>query len=63
MRGKEVFMHIDQLGDLYIYDVLLSYVYPRVFVCLDQYDSRYLFYEMDSEDESDVWLVGKVTKG
>lgn len=62
MSDKDIFMHVSQLGDLYIYDVLLSYIYPRVFVCQDIYDCKYLFYEMDSSDDKDVWLVSKVTK-
>lgn len=62
MRDKELFMNVDQLGDLYIYDVLLSYIYPRVFVCQDVYECKYLFYEMDSADDKDVWLVSKITK-
>ena len=62
MSNKDIFMHVSQLGDLYIFDVLLSYIYPRVFVCQDIYDCKYLFYEMDSTDDKDVWLVSKVTK-
>lgn len=62
MSDKELFMHVDQLGDLYIYDVLISYIYPRVFVCQDVYDCKYLFYEMDSSEDKDVWLVSKITK-
>ena len=62
MSDNELFMHVDQLGDLYIYDVLLSYIYPRVFVCRDIYDCKYLFYEMDSDtDDKDVWLVARIT--
>lgn len=62
MSDTELFMHVAQLGDLYIYDVLLSYIYPRVFVCQDVYDCKYLFYEMDTTDDKDVWLVSKITK-
>lgn len=62
MSDKEVFMHVEQLGDLYMYDVLLSYIYPRVFVCEDIYGCKYLFYEMNSEDNKDTWLVSKITK-
>lgn len=62
MREKEVFMQVDELGDLYLYDVLLSYIYPRVFVCEDIYESKYLFYEISSEENEDVWIVSKVTK-
>jgi hypothetical protein len=63
MSDNELFMHVEQLGDLYIYDVLLSYIYPRVFVCRDIYDCKYLFCEMDSDaDDKDVWLVARVTE-
>ena len=40
MSDKEVFMQVAELGDLYLYDVLISYIYPRVFVCEDTYDSN-----------------------
>lgn len=63
MRNKEVFMHVDDFGDLYLYDVLLSFIYPRVFVCVDVFDCRYLFYEMSSDGGKDIWLVSKITKG
>lgn len=62
MRDDEIFMHVKELGDLYLYDVLLEYIYPRVFVCEDIYDSKYLFYELDNEDDKDTWIVTKVTK-
>lgn len=60
--SKDIFMRTDRFGDLYIYDVLLSYIYPRVFVCEDDYDSKYLFYEMDSNEKTDTWLVTKIKK-
>lgn len=59
---EEVFMHVEQLGDLYMYDILLSYIYPRVFVCEDVYDSKYLFYEVSSKNDKDTWVVAKVSK-
>ena len=62
MKNKDVFMHVKELGDLFLYDVLLSHVYPRVFVCEDEYDSKYLFYEVDGNDDKDVWVVAKITK-
>lgn len=62
MNDKDVFMHVDELGDLYLYDVLLTYIYPRVFVCEDQFDCKYLFYEMSSMDRKDIWLVSKISK-
>lgn len=62
MTNNEIFLSIKDLGDLYIYDVLLSFIYPRVFVCTDKYDCKYLFYEMSSKDNRDIWLVSKITK-
>lgn len=60
--NKDVFMYIEQLGELFLYDVLLCYIYPRVFVCQDIFESKYLFYEMESEDDHDKWLVAKITR-
>ncbi|MGN0906859.1 MAG: DUF6575 domain-containing protein [Bullifex sp.] len=62
MNDKDVFMHVNELGDLYLYDVLLTYIYPRVFVCEDLFDCKYLFYEMSSMDRKDVWLVSRISK-
>ena len=62
MSDKEIFMQVKELGDLYVYDVLLEYIYPRVFVCEDIFDSKYLFYEVSSKDNRDIWIVAKVTK-
>ena len=62
MSDKEVFMQVAELGDLYLYDVLISYIYPRVFVCEDTYDSKYLFYEVESKNNKDTWLVTKLAK-
>lgn len=62
MTDSEIFLRVNDLGDLYIYDVLLTFIYPRVFVCADKYGCKYLFYEMSSKDNMDVWLVSKITK-
>lgn len=62
MSDKEIFMQVKELGNLYLYDVLLEYIYPRVFICEDIYDSKYLFYEVSSKDDKDTWLVAKVSK-
>ena len=60
MNGNEVFMHIEELGNLYFSEVLLHFVYPRCFVCRDNADSRYLFYEMHSGSDKDTWLVTRL---
>lgn len=62
MNENEVFMHVDELGDLYLYDVLLSYIYPRVFVCEDYYNCLFLFYEISSEQNVDTWIVTKLSR-
>lgn len=62
MSDKEVFIQIQELGDLYLCDVLLSYIYPRVFVCEDSYNCKYVFWEVSSKDNKDVWLVAKISK-
>lgn len=60
MNGDEVFMHIEELGNLYFSGVLLHFVYPRCFVCRDTAGSRYLFYEMHSGPDKDTWLVSRL---
>ncbi len=62
MAKKDSFMEIKELGALYIYDVLLSYIYPRIFVCEDEFEGKYLFYEMDSDESNDIWLVAKIKR-
>ena len=55
-------MYIEEIGNLFLYDVLLSYIYPRVFICEDEFSCKYLFYEMESNDKNDSWLVTKIRK-
>lgn len=62
MNDNEVFMHVDELGDLFLYDILLSYIYPRVFVCEDYYNCLFLFYEISSEQNVDTWIVTKLNR-
>lgn len=62
MNVEEVFMQGQELGDLYLYDVLLSYIYPRVFICENSFKDKYIFYEMSSKDNRDVWLVAKISE-
>lgn len=59
--GDDVFISAEGIGDLYLSAVLVYFEYPRVFVCIDVYDSKCIFYEMASDDENkDVWLVSKI---
>lgn len=62
MNDETVLMHGQELGDLYLYDVLLSYIYPRVFICEDSVKDKYIFYEVSSKDNKDVWLVSKISE-
>ncbi len=62
MSDKEIFMYVKELGNLYLYDVLLEFIYPRVFVCEDSFNSKFLFYEMSSNHDKDVWLVSRISK-
>lgn len=62
MEAKDIFLKIPEIGNLYIYDVLLSYIYPRVFVCEDDYSCKYIFYEMESTEDKDTWLTARLKK-
>lgn len=62
MSDNEIFMQVKELGDLYLYDVLLEYIYPRVFICEDIFNSKYIFYEVSSNDSKDIWVVARITK-
>lgn len=62
MNNKEIFLQTEELGNLYLYGILLFYIYPRVFVCEDKYGCKYLFYEMSSSENRDIWLISKITK-
>lgn len=62
MSDKEIFMEVKELGTLYLYDVLLEYIYPRVFVCEDSFGCKYIFYEVSSRDNKDIWLVARISK-
>lgn len=62
INRNKVFISVEQIGDLFLQDVLINYLYPRSFICKDIYDSYYVFYEMDYKDRVDTWLVAKITK-
>lgn len=62
MSVRKLFMDVPHLGELYIQDVLVAYIYPRVFICQDNQEHTYLLYEMDSPENKDVWLVSNITK-
>lgn len=62
MKEKGAFINIAGLGEMFIYDVLVSYVCPVSFVCVDEYDTKYLFYEIIDENDYIEWLASKLSK-
>lgn len=59
---NDVFIYTEQFKELFLKDILLSYIYPRVFICEDDFECKYLFYEMESEDNYIKWLVTVLKK-
>lgn len=52
------------LGDLRIKDILLYFIYPRVFVCENDKGTMYLMYELadiNNTDDTDIWLTVIIT--
>ena len=62
MKNHEIFMFLEGIGNVYIYDILIFYIYPRVFVCQDEYEGKYLFNEITEDLNHDKWLVLKIKK-
>ena len=63
---KEAFsiVSLPVLGNLYIKDILLYYIYPRAFVCENDKGAMYLMYELadiNNTDDTDVWLTVIIT--
>lgn len=54
---EEFLFKSELLGNLYIIDILLYYIYPRCFVCKNEKHQKYLFYEVSSDDKISVWVV------
>ena len=50
------------IGNLYMNRVLVSYIYPRIFICRNDDGQRFLFYEMVGNDKCDKWLGIKITE-
>ena len=57
---RDIFINVPQIGNLFVIDVLLYYIYPRIFVCDDEYNCRYLFFEITEDLNLDKWLVTKL---
>lgn len=58
---KEPFINVSSLGELRIRDVFVRMDYPKIFVCEDALQVKYLFYEIDSEYDFDSWLVVRIS--
>lgn len=61
MNSKDFFASVEGDDDLYIVDVLLSYIYPRIFVCKNDDNDKFLLYEMSNKDEIDTWLTTRIS--
>ena len=59
---SEVFLNVPEIGRLYFKETLVEYDFPLIFICEDDYDSLYLFYETDEADEFMEWQTVKITR-
>jgi hypothetical protein len=60
--SNEVYFQTEELGTLFLSDILSFYIYPRIFICKDNKDIKYLFYEVISTANVDTWLVCRISK-
>lgn len=60
--SENIFIETELFGNLFIYDVLMSYIYPRIFICQDDYECKYLFYDISEDEQKDEWIVVKIKK-
>lgn len=59
---SNVFLNVKRIGRLYLKETLVSYDHPLIFVCEDDYDSLYLFHEINDDDDEIEWQVVKITR-
>lgn len=52
---------INELGHFSLFDVLVGFEYPTLFVCKDVFSAYYLFYESDYDTDMNEWLIIKIT--
>ena len=65
MRNKRIkrnsfLMEIPHFGNLYMYEVLDNFIYPRIFIATNDADEKILMYEMVNgykDKEQDLWLA------
>lgn len=50
-----------ELGNFYLCDVLLEYIYPRLFICENDNNRLFLLYEISSQENCDIWLVKEIS--
>ena len=59
---KELFAKLEHIGPLYLSDIILYYIYPRIFICENDSKEKFLLCEMSNRDNTDVWLSGKISE-
>ena len=59
---EDIFLKVEPLGTLYIEDILLYYIYPRCFVCRNDNGNKYILYEIESSQHTDVWAVCNISE-
>ena len=59
---SNVFLNIEKIGRLYLKETLVSYDHPLIFVCEDDYDSLYLFHEVNDDGDVVEWQAIKITR-
>ena len=53
-------MRVPHFGNLYIYEVLYNYIYPRIFIVTNDANDKILMYEIMNEykhQEKDLWIA------
>lgn len=61
MTNNELLFKEQHIGSFYMHRVLLSHIYPRVFICNTDKNEKYLFYEVESREHTDRWLGVKIS--
>lgn len=59
---RKEFLDVPSIGKLYIHHELVTYDYPLIFVCEDDYDSLYLFSEIRDLEDFEEWIAKKITR-
>ena len=59
---KGLFAKLEHIGPLYLSDIILYYIYPRMFICENDSKEKFLLCEMSNRDDTDIWLSGKISE-